>query len=275
MSLDFTEALARVVDGGQFPQEAVNALRAEGLFGLLGSTDVGGRGGTLADAFTVVHALGTVCGSASMVACMHYCGAAVIEKVGDTPTRQAVARGEHLSTLAFSEAGSRSHFWAPVSTARAEGDRVVLDARKSWVTSASHATAYVWSSQPVAAEGPSTLWLVPGTVRGLSVPAAQFHVEALVCILAVPPFRGLSAPFALTVVESSPTRGPSAPAARRGRDGLEHPRNRPLLELRGRGPARRPAHGSALDARRCRWAATKRSRRRTATLACTAPTTCS
>ena len=31
--------------------------------------------------------------------------------------------GQHLSTLAFSEAGSRSHFWAPTSTARAEGMR--------------------------------------------------------------------------------------------------------------------------------------------------------
>lgn len=181
MPLQLTDSLARVVavatthaeavDGGRFPAEAVAALRAEGLLGLLSSTDVGGLGGSLADAFTVVHALGTVCASASMVACMHYCGAAVIEKVGGGDTRRAVARGEHLSTLAFSEAGSRSHFWAPTSTARAEGDEIVLNAQKSWVTSASHATAYVWSSRPVAGEAPSTLWLVPRPTPGLSIPA--------------------------------------------------------------------------------------------------------
>src|SRR5438034_7737119 len=35
-------------------------------------------------------------------------GAAVV------PTLQEIAAGRHLSTLAFSEAGSRSHFWAPI-----------------------------------------------------------------------------------------------------------------------------------------------------------------
>ena len=63
---------------------------------------------------------------------------------------QAVAKGELLATLAFSEAGSRSHFWAPLSTARKEGDAVVLEAEKSWVTSASQADLYVWSSKPLA-----------------------------------------------------------------------------------------------------------------------------
>jgi alkylation response protein AidB-like acyl-CoA dehydrogenase len=47
---------------------------------------------------------------------------------------------------------------------------VVLDAKKSWVTSAGHATAYVWSSRPVSAEAPSTLWLVPRGAAGLSIP---------------------------------------------------------------------------------------------------------
>ena len=105
-----------------------------------------------------------------MVTCMHYCGAAVLAQHGSAEVNAAVARGEHLSTLAFSEAGSRSHFWAPTSTARADGDEVILDARKSWVTSAHSATAYVWSSGPLSAEGASTLWLVPADAAGLSTP---------------------------------------------------------------------------------------------------------
>ncbi len=95
-------------------------------------------------------------------------GAAVIEQHGDEATRRELAAGRHLSTLAFSEAGSRSHFWAPVSSARPSAGGVRLDARKSWVTSASQATAYVWSSQPVAAEGASTIWLVPADAAGLT-----------------------------------------------------------------------------------------------------------
>ena len=45
-----------------------------------------------------------------------------------------------------------------------------LDAQKSWVTSAGRAASYVWSSRPLAAEGPMTLWLVPGDAPGLSQP---------------------------------------------------------------------------------------------------------
>jgi isovaleryl-CoA dehydrogenase len=47
--------------------------------------------------------------------------------------------------------------------------KIRLDAKKSFVTSAHHATAYVWSSKPVSAEGPSTIWLVPATTPGLAV----------------------------------------------------------------------------------------------------------
>jgi alkylation response protein AidB-like acyl-CoA dehydrogenase len=59
-----------------------------------------------------------------------------------------------------------------MSTATSTGDGPVrLDAEKSWVTSAGHADGYVWSSRPLAAEGMSTIWLVPADVAGLKVGA--------------------------------------------------------------------------------------------------------
>jgi alkylation response protein AidB-like acyl-CoA dehydrogenase len=102
---------------------------------------------------------------------MHYCGAAVLEKAGSESVRRQAASGEALMTLAFSEAGSRSHFWAPVSRADEQADGVHLHARKSWVTSAREATYYVWSSKPTAADGLSSLWLVPRAARGLETAA--------------------------------------------------------------------------------------------------------
>jgi alkylation response protein AidB-like acyl-CoA dehydrogenase len=156
--------------GAAFPDASLQALREAGLLGLLSATEVGGLGGTLRTAARVVERLGRACGSSAMVLCMHYCGTAVIEKLGPERVRREIARGRHLSTLAFSESGSRSHFWSPVSTAVRAGGGVRLDARKSFATSARHATAYVWSSRPVAAAGPSTLWLVPSDTPGLSVP---------------------------------------------------------------------------------------------------------
>ena len=108
-----------------------------------------------------------------MVVLMHYAATSVLEAHGPREVREAIARGEHLSSLAFSEAGSRSHFWAPMSTATGDGTAVRLDARKSWVTSAGEADSYVWSSKPLAAAGPMTLWLVPSAADGLLV-AGQF-----------------------------------------------------------------------------------------------------
>ncbi|QFZ18324.1 acyl-CoA dehydrogenase family protein [Saccharothrix syringae] len=153
---------------GAFPRDAIKALGEAGLLGLISSTEVGGRGAGLRSAAEVVEHLARACGSTAMVVCMHYCATAVLEAHGPRETREAIARGGHLTTLAFSETGSRSHFWAPLSTATADGDdRVVLDASKSWVTSAGEADSYVWSSTPLAAEGPSTLWLVPADRPGL------------------------------------------------------------------------------------------------------------
>jgi hypothetical protein len=45
---------------------------------------------------------------------MHYAAVSVLERLADENLRAAIAAGSHLSTLAFSEVGWRSHFWAPL-----------------------------------------------------------------------------------------------------------------------------------------------------------------
>jgi isovaleryl-CoA dehydrogenase len=156
---------------GEFPRANLDALAEAGLLGLVSDADVGGAGGGVADAAATVEALARACGSTAMIVCMHYAAAAVLEAHGPAEVRRRIAAGEFLATLAFSEQGSRSHFWAPLSTATATGDRVRLDAAKSWVTSAGEADGYVWSSLPMGSEGASTLWLVPGSAPGLKVGA--------------------------------------------------------------------------------------------------------
>ena len=154
---------------GIFPDQAIEALRTAGFLGSLSSPEVGGLGLGLRGAADVVRRVAEECGSTAMVLCMHYCGVAVLELHAPADVRRAAASGHHLSTLAFSEAGSRSHFWSPESTATAENGDVLLTARKSWATSASRATAYVWSSKPLQAEGLSSIWLVPSKTPGLEV----------------------------------------------------------------------------------------------------------
>ncbi|HEV3402249.1 MAG TPA: acyl-CoA dehydrogenase family protein [Acidimicrobiales bacterium] len=170
---EVVEPRAASVDrDGTYPREALDALSGAGLLGLVSAADVGGGGEGMRAAVAVIQELARHCGSTAMVVLMHYAGTAVIEAHGSRETRQAVAAGDYVTTLAFSETGSRSHFWAPLSTAVRDGDGGVrLDARKSWVTSAGHADGYVWSSRPLAAEGASTLWLVSAGADGLSVGA--------------------------------------------------------------------------------------------------------
>lgn len=155
-----------------FPRAAMQAMGQAGLLGLISAREVGGMGEGHRAATAVVEQLARVCMSTAMVTCMHYCAAAVIEAHGRREIREAIAAGRHVSTLAFSETGSRSHFWAPVGTASMQDGQVTLNGAKSWVTSAGEADSYVWSSRPAQAEGASTLWLVDSRLPGLAVAGA-------------------------------------------------------------------------------------------------------
>lgn len=170
---------AAVVDAtGEFPKDQVSALGAAGLLALTVPADLGGGGAGPREAADVVRELGSVCASTAMIVTMHYSAVAALTAAGDKETLTAIAAGTHLSTLAFSETGSRAHFWAPLSSAvlADDGKTVRLDASKSWVTSAGLADSYVWSSRPLSGDtlsgsagGPMTLWLVPAGAAGLSV----------------------------------------------------------------------------------------------------------
>src|SRR5271166_3280357 len=126
----------------------------------------------------VIATLAEADASVAMVYLMHICASATIAaaRPGSAVAEilKEIASGGHLSTLAFSEAGSRSHFWAPVSRARPNGKGVLITAKKSWVTSAGCAQSYVVSSLAPEGTGPtdSTLYLVPAGVRGHSVESA-------------------------------------------------------------------------------------------------------
>jgi alkylation response protein AidB-like acyl-CoA dehydrogenase len=165
---------AAEVDRGTFPSATLKALADDGMLGLVSSKDVGGKGAGLPEAAALVERLARECGSTAMVVCMHFCATAVIEAHGPLEVRKAIAAGKHLSTLAFSEVGSRSHFWVSLGTAQADGANVRLTGKKSFITSAHHADSYVWSSKPTAGSELSTLWLVPRTAAGLRVADAAF-----------------------------------------------------------------------------------------------------
>ena len=153
---------------GRFPKENFDALRSAGLFRLVTAKDLGGHGQGLRAAVAVGERIARECPSTAMVLIMHYCAATVIESYGTKELRKSVADGK-LATLAFSEAGSRSHFWLPVSTAEKTAKGIKLNASKQLITAAGNCDLYVWSSKPAAAQGFSSIWAVPANTPGITV----------------------------------------------------------------------------------------------------------
>ena len=162
---------------GRFSTEAIQSLGESGLLGLLLPADLGGAGLGPRSFAAVTASLAEADASVAMVYVMHILATASISAARPgaagavTPILREIAAGRHLSTLAFSEAGSRSHFWAPISRAQRNGDGVHISARKSFVTSAGQAQSYIVSALAPEGSGPtdSTLYLVVAGTRGLSV----------------------------------------------------------------------------------------------------------
>jgi alkylation response protein AidB-like acyl-CoA dehydrogenase len=159
---------------GDWPGASIKALADAGMFGLTLPEELGGMGKGPSDFVAVVEELAAACASTAMIFVMHVCATQTI-KQSSLPQRDSllsdIAAGKHLSTLAFSEKGSRSHFWAPVSQASERDGFHILNCQKSYVTSAGHANSYVVSTRAVAATGmtESTLYYVEEGTPGFSV----------------------------------------------------------------------------------------------------------
>ena len=158
---------------GRWPAESVAELGKSGLLGLTVPLEFGGAGQGAHTFSAVTRALAERCASTAMIYLMHVCGTQVIAAADMFSRREGVLReiaaGRHLSTLALSEKGSRSHFWAPVSRAVADGDAHRLSARKSWVTSAGIADSYIVSTRSALADDRPqaiTLYFVPRDAPG-------------------------------------------------------------------------------------------------------------
>jgi alkylation response protein AidB-like acyl-CoA dehydrogenase len=159
----------------RFSSEAIAALGPAELLGITLPTELGGSALGPRTLAAVIATLAEADASAAMVYLMHVCATATIAAARPAAaveqTLKDIAAGRHLTTLAFSEAGSRSHFWAPVSRAKRNAVNVHLTAKKSWVTSAGHAQSYVVSALAPEGKSPteSTIYLVASGTPGLSV----------------------------------------------------------------------------------------------------------
>jgi alkylation response protein AidB-like acyl-CoA dehydrogenase len=134
----------------RWPVENIAALRESRLLGLTVPASHGGGGEEPITFAEVTRLFAGQCASTAMIYLMHVCATQAVAAAQGFPLRdqllEEIAAGRRLGTLAFSEKGSRSHFWAPVSRVVREGNDHWLNAEKSFVTGAGHADFYVVST---------------------------------------------------------------------------------------------------------------------------------
>lgn len=187
LTLEAIAAEAGAVDAeGRFPRAGIDELARAGLLGVGLPQSLGGAGGGPLEFIEVVEKVAGACASTGMVYVMHVVGAQTLlagagEEGATGPQREALeamAAGRHLTTLAYSERGSRGHFWAQVSHAVEAGDGLVVDADKTWATSAGHADSYVLAVGAPNTDDPlsTELYLVSADADGVTIPA---HFDGL------------------------------------------------------------------------------------------------
>lgn len=164
---------AQVDKDGTYPMESMKALAEEGFWGLNVAPEFGGMGQGMRVMCAVLDEIAQRCASTAMCYKMHLCGMAAYSAAVNKPVEvlRAAAKGKHLTTLAWSEFGSRGHFWVPVSQEQRKNGKIILNAAKSMITTANDADSYVVTTRWSEAKTPvdNMLYMVLKKDKGISV----------------------------------------------------------------------------------------------------------
>lgn len=133
-----------------WPEHSMRAFAKAGLLGLNVPESFGGQGQGLTGLSQLTEVIAQACPSSALCFGMHCVGSAVIAAKA-TPYQQekylrAIAKGEHITTLALSESGSGAYFYLPETTLNSSGDDFLVTGTKQFITNGSHADSYVISA---------------------------------------------------------------------------------------------------------------------------------
>lgn len=157
-----TEAVDR---DAVWPERSLRALADATLTGLHVPARLGGHEQGLLALAVITETIAKVCPSTALCFGMHCVGTAVIaaKATRDHEERylRPIAQGQHLTTLSLSESGTGSHFYFSRTKLRRDGDFLIADGTKQFVTSGGHADSYVVSTM-ASSEGPESAGGVAG-----------------------------------------------------------------------------------------------------------------
>jgi len=148
---------------GRYPQECLDALKREGLWGLRVSREHGGLGEDMLTTCLVIEELSKKCPSTAMCYKMHLEAAEIVCRI-PTPYQvehfvEPMARGIVFTTIAGGESWSNGDNWTPSQNVshveKVPGGYHLDRVRKSYVTSAGHASHYQFRCR-IGAETPQS-----------------------------------------------------------------------------------------------------------------------
>ncbi|WP_405013051.1 acyl-CoA dehydrogenase family protein [Kitasatospora sp. NBC_01539] len=131
---------AEVDEQGRFPQEALDALRANDLHAVHVPEEYGGAGADALATVIVIEEVARVCASSSLIPAVNKLGSLPVQLSGSEELKAkylgALARGEGMFSYCLSEPEAGSDAAGMKTRAVRDGDFWVLDGVKRWITNA-------------------------------------------------------------------------------------------------------------------------------------------
>ncbi|MEV7780404.1 acyl-CoA dehydrogenase family protein [Kitasatospora sp. NPDC088351] len=131
---------AEVDEQGRFPQEALEALRANDLHAVHVPEEYGGAGADALATVIVIEEVARVCASSSLIPAVNKLGSMPVQLSGSEELKTkylgALARGEGMFSYCLSEPEAGSDAAGMRTRAVRDGDSWVLNGVKRWITNA-------------------------------------------------------------------------------------------------------------------------------------------
>ncbi|RXJ66404.1 acyl-CoA dehydrogenase [Halarcobacter ebronensis] len=155
----------------KFPVDSFEAIKKEKITGLIVPKEFGGMGLGLEEHTQTVLAFASSCATTGLCYMMHNVATMCIVAYGSDEMKKEflpkIAQGELLLALAFSETGTGTHFYNPEISVKKAGEKLLMNGRKSFVTSALYADFYLVLSNSFDAQGLDN-WIIAKDLNGIT-----------------------------------------------------------------------------------------------------------
>ncbi|QKF81862.1 acyl-CoA dehydrogenase family protein [Halarcobacter ebronensis] len=155
----------------KFPVDSFEAIKKEKITGLIVPKEFGGMGLGLEEHTQTVLAFASSCATTGLCYMMHNVATMCIVAYGSDEMKKEflpkIAQGELLLALAFSETGTGTHFYNPEISVKKAGEKLFMNGRKSFVTSALYADFYLVLSNSFDAQGLDN-WIIAKDLNGIT-----------------------------------------------------------------------------------------------------------